>query len=248
MKLYGLIGKKLSHSFSPEYFQRKFKKLNLDAEYSLFEIDDISGLPEIIKRNKNIKGLNVTIPFKKSVIPFLDYVDPVAGKLSAVNTVKIYWQDDLLFLGGFNTDVIGFEDSIIPLVRGRRNLSALVLGTGGSAQSVAFVLKKLGIEFRFVSRTAPSPEVFDYDDLNEEVIAKNQLIINTTPVGMFPDVEGLPALPYNSITKNHILFDLVYNPVETNFLRQGKKYGALVSSGLQMLEIQADASWAIWQE
>jgi shikimate dehydrogenase len=248
MELYGLIGKKLTHSFSPAHFARKFSNLKLNADYRLYEIERISDFQKIIDENKQLRGLNVTIPYKKEIIPFLDTLDPVAKELSAVNTIKIHRQNDKIFLSGFNTDVIGFEESIKPLIHNRKSLSALILGTGGSAQSVAYVLRKIGVNYSFVSRTKKEEASFEYKDLNSETIEKNHLIINTTPLGMFPETENAPPIPYDFIGDHHILFDLIYNPTETLFLQLGKQKGALISNGQKMLEIQAEASWKIWQD
>jgi len=247
MDIYGLIGKKLSHSFSPVYFTRKFKDLNLDAEYRTFEIDELSELPVLINKYSNLRGLNVTIPYKKQVIPFLDELDSIACELGAVNTLKIIRTGKTAFLKGFNTDVIGFEGSLLPLIKKRKDISSLVLGTGGSSQAVCYVLKKLDIKFTHVSRK-PSPGIFAYSDLTDKIISKNLLIINTTPLGMFPEVQNAPDIPYSSIGSRHILFDLIYNPSETVFLQKGKERGATIANGQLMLEQQAEAAWELFHK
>jgi len=248
VELYGLIGKKLEHSFSPDYFSKKFRKLNLDAVYCLFQMDNISELPGIIRENKNLRGLNVTIPYKKEVLQFLDKIDHNAKKLGSVNTIKIDWKNGIPHLTGYNTDIIGFEQTVIPLIKESDIKAALILGTGGSAQAVAFVLDKLNVTYYFVSRTGNKPGTLSYENLDQEIMSRHKLIINTTPVGMFPEIENVPNIPYNFIGEEHLLYDLIYNPTETGFLEKGKQNGARITNGQLMLEIQADASWKIWQE
>lgn len=248
MEIYGLIGKKLTHSFSPAYFNKKFSDLKLDAKYWLFELKNISELSEMLKNNPELQGLNVTIPYKKEVIPFLDELDAVADELGAVNTIKVSTKNGRQILKGFNTDVVGFEKSIKPLVKGNKMIAALILGTGGSAQAVAYVLTKLGIDYQFVSRSAKGSKFIGYDTLTPEIIFQNNLIVNTTPAGMFPNIADAPGIPYDSLGRNHILFDLVYNPDETLFLKRGKQAGAKIANGLKMLQYQAEASWEIWKQ
>ena len=247
MDLFGLIGKKLSHSFSPDYFKKKFDKLNIDANYQLFEIQNIAELPDLINKHKNLKGLNVTIPYKKAVIPYLNRIEDTARQLGSVNTIHIDQQGDRPILKGFNTDIIGFEQSLEQLTSGKVIKRALILGTGGSAQSVAFVLSKLKIEYYFVSRNRKVKNVLNYNDLTNEIVTNYNLIINSTPVGMYPSVEDSPPIPYELITPDHLLFDLIYNPPETIFLKNGRRRGASVCNGMKMLELQAEASWNIWQ-
>ncbi|MCF6171776.1 MAG: shikimate dehydrogenase [Bacteroidales bacterium] len=244
--LYGLIGKKLSHSFSPDYFEKKFEAQRVDAEYRLFEWDEITQLPEFIKKYPNLMGLNITIPYKKEVLLYLDELDEVAKQTASVNTVQIRRKKGSVFLKGFNTDVIGFEQTLLPLIANRKGMKALVLGTGGSAQAVAFVLESLGIEFVFVSRKPVHTEQLSYAEITKKSMQKYRLIINTTPLGMFPLSADAPSIPYTFITSKHILFDLIYNPPESLFLKHGRLNGAAVSNGLRMLEIQADAAWEIW--
>ena len=245
--IYGLIGKKLEHSFSPDYFSRKFRKLNLDADYRLFEMDNISKLPEIIQENKNIRGLNVTIPYKKEVLQFLDKVDNVAQEIGSVNTVKIDRIKGKTQLSGYNTDVVGFEISLKTISSLKNIQKALILGTGGSAEAVSYVLGKLQIEYLFVSRNPVKANQISYHDLDQNRISDCQLIVNATPVGMYPETENQPDIPYKHLTNKHLLFDLIYNPSETGFLTSGKKQGASIKPGLEMLHIQAEEAWNIWQ-
>jgi len=245
---YGLIGKKLSHSFSPAYFKKKFEVLGLDAEYLLFELDNISKLPALLNQYPGLKGLNVTIPYKVEVLPFLDELEAGAAQTNSVNTIRISKKDNKTILTGYNTDIIGFELSLQPLVNNHKVNKALVLGTGGSAQSVAFVLKKMGIEFLWVSRNPAEENQIHYSQITKEIICDFHLIIQTTPLGMFPGVEDAPPIPYHLLVKDHLLYDLIYNPSETKFLKQGREQGARIYNGQRMLVIQAEASWAIWKK
>ncbi len=245
MELYGLIGKKLEHSFSPGYFKKKFEKLGLDADYRLFEIENVSGLQEVLYRNPDLKGLNVTIPYKTEVIPFLDKLDETAIGAGAVNTIKISRSSGKLSLEGYNTDITGFKEALKPLLRNRNISHALILGTGGGAHAVAFVFEQMNIDFSYVSRSGKHP-VLSYNILDKEIISGNTLIVNTTPLGMFPRTDEFPDIPYEFLTKDHVVFDLIYNPPETVFLKKARQKGALASNGLKMLEIQAEASWAVW--
>jgi shikimate dehydrogenase len=246
MKVYGLVGKGLSHSFSPEYFQDKFSKLGLEATYELFQLEDINHFPELIRTHKDLKGLNITIPYKEKVIQFLNAITPEAKAISAVNTLSIKEEEGLPFLTGHNTDVIGFKESIFPLIRDRKISKALILGSGGGAKAVDHVLGDFGILSQIVSRQPLKGEL-SYQLLTKEVISNHLLIINTTPLGMFPNVKTAPDIPYQFIGKDHILFDLVYNPTETLFIKEGRKRGAKVEGGLKMLHRQAEASWEIWK-
>lgn len=245
---YGLIGKKLSHSFSPAYFEKKFKDMRLDADYRLFELDNVSRLPELLKEHSDLKGLNVTIPYKVDVLPLIDELDEIATQTKSVNTIQISQRHNKTYLKGFNTDVIGFEQSLIPLIQKRKMKKALILGTGGSARSVTFVLKKMGIEFLQASRNPVQKHQITYTQITKEIIDKHQLIVQTTPLGMFPLEKDAPTIPYQYLDKNHLLYDLIYNPSETKFLTLGKKNGARIYNGMRMLEIQAEASWNIWKE
>lgn len=241
-KLYGLIGYPLGHSFSQKYFTDKFVKEDIqDAEYRNFPISSITGLPELLKSHPTLSGFNVTIPYKEQVIPYLDSIDPEAKAIGAVNCVKI--EDGKLT--GYNTDVYGFRNSLLDLIGGQRP-AALILGTGGASKAVKYVLSDLGIPHIMVSRT-PANGRLTYGGLNEEIIDKHKLIVNTTPLGTFPNTESFPDIPYGLLTEGHFLFDLVYNPSETEFMKQGIVQGAKASNGYDMLTGQAERAWAIWQ-
>ncbi len=236
MKTYGLIGENLSHSFSQQYFQKKFSKERIkDSQYLNFEINDISCLRELIQK-KNIKGLNITIPFKEKVIPILDELTEDAKEIGAVNTIQINGNK----LIGHNTDIFGFEESITPLLNGRNN--AIILGNGGASKAIAFVFYKRDINFSIFSRNL----MLKFADITEEVIQKNDIIINTTPLGMYPNADTFADLPYNAINTKHLLYDLVYNPEESPFLKKGMAKGAQIKNGKQMLYLQAEKSWKIW--
>ena len=236
MKTYGLIGRNLSHSFSYKYFQEKFLKEQLsDCQYLNFELEDISILRDIIKKN-NLSGVNITIPFKEKVIPFLDKLSKDAAEIGAVNTIEIKGEK----LIGHNTDVFGFAQSFIPLLKERKN--ALILGSGGASKCVQFVLKKNNIDFIVVSRNSD----FTLAEITEETIQKHSIIINTTPLGMYPKTDRFPHLPYNAINSKHLVYDLVYNPEQSTFLRKAKAENAEIKNGKQMLYLQAEKSWKIW--
>lgn len=237
---YGLIGYPLAHSFSPGYFAEKFQRENIDAEYTAFPLPAIEDFPRLLSMRPGIRGLNVTIPYKQAVIPYLADTDEVAKAIGAVNCIDIRSG----IAKGYNTDVLGFEQSLVPLLQ-PQHTHALVLGTGGASLAVCYVLKKLGISFQNVSRNK-KPGVLSYNDLTEEIIFMHPLIINTTPLGMQPHTDECPALPYNAISSNHLLYDLIYNPAETRFLSLGKAQGAAIKNGLEMLHLQAEASWHIW--
>lgn len=239
---YGLIGNPVAHSFSEEYFTEKFEKENIKAKYRTFLLEDIADFPKLLKKKKKLKGLNVTIPFKEKIIPYLDEVAPQAKKIGAVNTIVI--KDDRLV--GYNTDIFGFMKSLFPILE-KQHKQALILGTGGAAKAVAQALESMGIDYKYVSRK-PSNEQFSYDDLNEEIIEDYPLIINCTPVGTYPKVNESPAIPYAALTEKHLLYDLTYNPVITQFLAQGQKRKCKIFNGQKMLEYQADRSYQIWQE
>lgn len=241
MKIYGLVGKSLKHSFSQAYFSKKFEKENLQAAFQNFELPTIDVFPELIRKNQNIKGLSVTIPYKTAIIPFLDAIDPDALEIGSVNSVHVKNGHTK----GFNTDVIGFKSSIKPFLEHGME-RALILGTGGASKAVAYALRQIGLDVMFVSRT-PNQGQLSYSDINENVIKAFRLIINTTPLGMYPDVASCPEIPYEFIGNTHLLYDLTYNPSLTEFLRKGKEQGAVVINGLSMLHIQAEASWEIWK-
>ena len=248
MDTYGLIGKNLSHSFSPDYFKKKFQNLGIKADYKIFELNDITEFPKLIANNTDIKGLNVTIPYKRSVSQFMDLVDETVKRTGSINTVKIQHKHNKAILSAYNTDVIGLEETIAPILNKKENIKALILGSGGSANSVAYVLQILGIYFSIVSRNPIGRSQTHYSMLNKEIIEQNFLIINTTPVGMYPDINSFPQIPYEFITDKHILYDLIYNPSDTLFLQKGREHGATCINGLKMLEIQADAAWSIWNK
>ena len=241
MKQYGLIGFPLAHSFSRQFFTKKFQRERIDAEYLNFEIEDISRIREIVCKHPQLKGLNVTIPHKESVIPFLDDISEEAKKISAVNAIKIKHNQ----LIGYNTDYIGFKNSISPLLRPEIHQRALILGTGGASKAVAQALTDLGLEWKYVSRTK-NENYFTYNELTSDVLSEYTVIINASPIGTFPNVSECPQIPYEFLTPRHLLYDLVYNPAETLFLKKGKEKGAIIKNGLEMLELQALAAWEIF--
>jgi len=242
MKKLGLIGFPLSHSFSPGYFKKKFETLGIEGwQYGLYPLDKIDAFCALMEDEKPF-GINVTIPYKEQVIPFLDELDKEAAEIGAVNTIKISNQKTK----GFNTDIYGFEKSIEPLLKNHHK-NALILGSGGASKAVEYALKKMGIAPSFVSRTAGKGQ-FTYEDLNAEILENQTIIVNTTPLGMSPNIDACSAIPYNAITPHHLLYDLVYNPTETLFLKKGKQQGAAIKNGYEMLCLQADKSWEIWTE
>ena len=247
MNLFGLIGYPLTHSFSVSYFSNKFINEHIkDCSYENFAIDSIDKFPDILRNNPGLKGLNVTIPYKQRIIPYLDFLDNSARAVNAVNTIKIYKDEyGKTILIGYNTDVFGFKHSIQPyLTNEHRNV--LILGTGDSSKAVAYVLNKLSLHCKYISRK-PSGKVFKtYNELLPDDLMDFQIIVNTTPSGMFPNVDDCPDLPYVGIYNGQILFDLIYNPVETKFLRNGKSQGAITINGYEMLTLQAEQSWKIW--
>ena len=237
---FGLIGKNIDYSFSKKYFSEKFKKENLDCTYSNFDIENISQIESILQKNW-ISGYNVTIPYKQDIIKFLDEIDEVAKAIGAVNTIKKIDNKNI----GFNTDSIGFEKSLIPLIENKKPDSALILGGGGASKAVKYVLKKIKINYSTVSRKEGKSE-FIYENLNDVIINRFKMIINCSPVGTFPNINKCPNIPYKHLTKEHVLYDLVYNPIESLFLRRGRELGCKTKNGLEMLEIQANESWRIW--
>ncbi len=248
MRFFGLIGKSLEHSFSPVFFKEKFEKEGItDCFYNLYPLKNIDEFNYLIHDFSELSGLNVTIPYKQDIIPFLDAIDTSAKKIGAVNTIKFQWNQNKLELIGYNTDFFGFIDSIKPLLKPLHN-KALVLGTGGSSLAVIYGLKKLGINYQQVSRTPKKSDVIDYSSITAELIREHKIIINTTPLGMYPKIDEYPDIPYYAITKEHILFDLIYNPKQTEFLGKGKIQGATIKNGFEMLMIQAEYSWKIWNE
>ena len=246
MDKYGLIGYPLGHSFSISYFNQKFKDEHIDAVYENFEIPSIDLLPEILDSNPNLKGLNVTIPFKQKVSPFLDNVSPEARAIGAVNVIKVIHDGKKIKLKGYNSDVIGFTQSIEPMLE-RFHKKALILGTGGASKAIDYGLKSLGLETVFVSRYE-RPDTVQYQSITPEVVKEYNVIVNCTPLGMYPHTEECPLLPYEAMDNRTILYDLIYNPDETLFMKRGAEYGANVKNGLEMLLLQAFASWEFWHE
>lgn len=243
MRQFGLIGYPLSHSFSQQFFTDKFREEHIaDCVYQNFPLENIDALRTVLD-NPHLAGLNVTIPYKEKVIPFLHYQSDVVKKIGACNCIKIIHGE----LHGYNTDVTGFEHSLRPLLESHHQ-KALVLGTGGAAKAIHFVLEKLGIIFLEVSRNPFTGRQISYEQLTPAVLEHYTLIINTTPVGMYPDENNCPPLPYESLTSRHYLFDLVYNPAKTLFLQKGEAQGAVIKNGADMLVIQAEESWRIWND
>lgn len=241
MKRYGLIGYPLTHSLSQQYFTDKFSQEGIDdCIYERFSIPSIDDLHTILDIHKDLCGFNITIPYKKEVLAFLTERSKAVEEVGACNCVKIEGQN----LIGYNTDVIGFENSLIPFLKPTHN-QALVLGTGGAALAIVYVLQKLGIAYKYVSRTAAEGQ-FSYNDLDASVMELHTLVINTTPLGMFPNIEACPNIPYQLLTPDHHLFDLTYNPAESTFLAKGKQMGATIQNGQQMFVEQAEQSWRIW--
>lgn len=248
MKKYGLIGYPLTHSFSKSFFNQKFESEHIDAEYINFEIPNITEFKNVLKQNPTLNGINVTIPYKTQVIPFLDELTSNAKAIGAVNVIKLtkgYFGKTKLV--GHNTDILGFKQSIEPLLDPTQHKKALILGTGGASKAIFHGLNQLGIESVFVSRT-PIKGGYTYEDLTQEIIEAHTVIVNTTPVGMFPHADACPNIPYAHVTKQHLLYDLLYNPDETLFMKKGKQQGAEVKNGLEMLLLQAFAGWKIWNE
>ncbi|MCB0399888.1 MAG: shikimate dehydrogenase [Winogradskyella sp.] len=240
---FGLVGRNISYSFSRGYFSDKFKNEGLPYSYVNFDLESIEELNSIIKNTANIKGLNVTIPYKEEVIPLLDKLNKRAKKIGAVNTIKVK-KGKLI---GFNTDYYGFKNSLKPHLK-KHHKRALILGTGGASKAIAYALNKLNIEYRYVSRTKKKVITYTYSELTEEIISSFQVIINCTPIGTFPHVNDCPNIPYEALTDQHILYDLIYNPEETKFLNSGKLKGATTINGLEMLKLQAEKSWEIWND
>lgn len=241
MKIYGLIGKNIDYSFSRTYFAEKFKKEGIQAQYLNFELSDISEFKNIFSKSRDISGLNVTIPYKLEVIPFLDSLDENAKKIGAVNTIKIEEDGSLI---GYNTDFYGFSQSLKDHLK-PQHTHALILGTGGASLAVAYALKQLGITYKFVSRN-PLEGQFSYINIDAELLEKHKLIINCTPLGTYPNIERHPELPFQFITKQHLVYDLIYNPSETKLMELAAARGAKTINGLRMLQLQAEKAWEIW--
>lgn len=245
-RIFGLIGFPLTHSFSQNFFNQKFEAENISAQYLNFEIPDIGDLMEVVAEYPALSGLNVTIPYKEQVLPYLDEIDGDAKKIGAVNVIKFIRKKGSLKFKGYNSDVIGFSDSIKPLLNPARN-KALILGTGGAAKAVRQGLINLGVEPTYVSRTAREG-VITYADLTPEVMAEHKVIVNTTPLGMYPHIDECPDIPYQELTPQHLCYDLLYNPDVTLFMKRSREYGAQIKNGLEMLLLQAFVSWNIWNE
>jgi shikimate dehydrogenase len=240
---FGLVGKDISYSFSKGYFTQLFKQQGLAGySYENFDLQNITDLPKIIEQTQGLEGLNVTIPYKEAVLPYLDAIDDEAAQIGAVNTIKCT-RDGLI---GYNTDIYGFRKSLEPFLK-EHHKKALILGTGGASKAVAYVLTTLGITFQFVSRN-PAKNQWAYGDLGPKSMEQHTIIINCTPLGTFPNIEKKPDIPYEELTSRHLLFDLIYNPEKSAFLREGEHRGATISNGLAMLQLQADKSWDIWQQ
>lgn len=246
--MYGLIGYHLGHSFSKEYFSKKFNDLKIDEEYNLFPIKDITEMSKLITfYSGQLKGLNVTIPYKELILKYLTKIETDAAIIGAVNVIKVIYDNGIPALIGYNTDWQGFLASLKPLLTGRTDIyRALVLGTGGASKAIVYALNKIGIDCTLVSRYKSNGDV-TYMDLDSDIISSHRLIVNTTPLGTYPSINTCPDIPYDSISNNHICFDLVYNPDKTEFLKKCESRGATIKNGLEMLHIQADLSWQIWR-
>ena len=241
-KLYGLIGKSLSHSFSPSYFAKKFEREQIsNASYQAFEIDSIQKFPALLEQYPTLNGLNVTIPYKEEIIPYLDELAATAEAVGAVNTIQ--FKNNRLI--GHNTDVVGFQNSLVEMLGTTSCSRALILGTGGAAKAVAYSLRQLGIDYQYVSRN-PKEGQFSYDALDGSLLEKHLLLVNTTPLGMYPKLESAPDLAYEQLSAQHFCYDLVYNPAVTRFLALAQAQGAKICNGLAMLHGQAEAAWDIW--
>lgn len=246
MDLYGLLGFPLGHSFSANFFNEKFRREGIDAEYRNFELPDIGDFMELVSEHPELRGLNVTIPYKKQIIPYLTKLSDQAHEIGAVNTVRLTYGPDrmLTSLEGYNTDAPAFARTLAPLLP-QEPISALVLGSGGASRAVCAALNWLGVKFTIVSRT-PAEGQLSYSRLTPEIIAANRVIVNTTPLGMYPHTEECPPLPYELLTPDHICYDLVYNPAETLFMKNAAAKGATTCNGLAMLHLQALLAWQIW--
>ncbi len=241
MKIYGLIGKNIDYSFSRHYFTEKFEKEQIPAVYRNFDLSSIENLKNVLAENPGLQGLNVTIPYKEEIIPYLDALDPVAQEIGAVNTIKIETNGRLT---GYNTDHYGFVESLKPhLTPGHTH--ALILGTGGASKAIAYGLTQLDVAFKFVSRT-PKPGELSYPELTREILDKHRLIVNTTPLGTTPNIASYPAVPAQHFTSRHLIFDLIYNPADTMLMKLGREKDAKVFNGRKMLELQAEKAWEIW--
>lgn len=245
---FGLIGFPLGHSFSKDYFKNKFLSEDIDnVDFQNFELDNLKDFYKLIEKNPQLEGLTVTIPYKETILPLMDKVSDEVKEIGAMNVIKINRKNEQFYLLGYNTDIYGFEKSLLQHLQPHHK-QALILGTGGSAKAVAFVLQKIGIDFLFVSRDYRYENALTYRDLTKKSIKQYSLIINATPIGMFPNVDFYPEILYKYLTDKHFLFDLVYNPQQTLFMKKGMEYGAMVCNGYDMLQYQADKAWEIWNE
>lgn len=242
MREFGLIGKSLEHSFSAQYFKAKFEKENIsDAQYSLYPLASIEEVKELLQNN-NLKGLNVTIPYKEAILPFLDEIDPIAQEINAVNTIRI----NKGYCKGYNTDHIGFQKSIRPFLAKEHN-RALILGTGGASKAISYVLRQFDISYFYCSSSQKTAgQVINYSDVDTELVQRFPLIVNCSPLGTFPKVDEIPPIPIEGIGSGHLVYDLIYNPEDSLLLKSSKAQGALICNGLNMLKIQAEESWTIW--
>ena len=247
MDKYGLIGYPLGHSFSISYFNQRFQDEGINAVYENFEIPTIEALDEVLNLNPELKGLNVTIPYKEKVIPYLDSISPEARAIGAVNVIKVSHEGKSVKLKGYNSDVIGFTKSIEPMIEKKWHKKALILGTGGASKAINYGLRNLGLETVFVSRYE-RPDTIQYQNITPDIIREYNVIVNCTPLGMYPKTEECPQLPYEAMDSHTILYDLIYNPDETLFMKRGAEYGAQTKNGLEMLLLQAFASWEFWHE
>jgi shikimate dehydrogenase len=245
MRKFGLIGYPLGHSFSKKYFTEKFLKEHImDCSYENYPLENLDTFGELVSSEKDLCGLNITIPYKSEIIRFLDGIDPEAEEIGAVNVIKIKRENNQIKLYGYNSDVTGIRDSLLPFI-GDGVTNALVLGTGGSSRAVCHVLKKIGIKVTMVSRDK-KPGALVYSEIDKAVLDRTQIIVNTTPLGMFPNTSGLPEINYKDLNRTHILFDLVYNPEITSFLKHGAAQGCIIISGIRMLHSQAEKAWDLW--
>ncbi|MBP3725803.1 MAG: shikimate dehydrogenase [Bacteroidaceae bacterium] len=244
MERYGLIGFPLGHSFSMSFFNEKFRNEHIDAEYVNFEIPTIEHLTEIVNATPNLRGLNVTIPYKEQVIPYLDELSEEAAAVGAVNLIAVSYKGRKVHLKGYNSDVTGFTNSIAPLLAPHHS-KALILGTGGAAKAVDYSLQKLGLYTQMVSRIRRTNAI-TYEDINAEMMAEYHVVVNCTPLGLYPNTDECPYLPYEALTPHHLLYDLLYNPDTTLFMKKGAQQGAVVKNGLEMLLLQAYANWDVW--
>jgi shikimate dehydrogenase len=245
MKTFGLVGYPLLQSFSQKYFTAYFSEKNIDAQYLNFSIENIGEFPAKVLTTPDLKGLNVTIPYKQQVMAYLDDLDEVARKAGAVNVIKISYRNGKIYLKGFNSDVVGFESSLIPLLK-PHHTKALILGTGGASKAVKYVLDKNGIDALFVSRNPSGTNEIRYQQVTPGLLNEYTLIVNTTPLGMYPNINACPELPYQYLNDKHLCYDLIYNPEDTLFLQKAKAQNAGVKNGYEMLIKQAERAWEIW--